>query len=737
MLLKVKTQMNNDETYLQLTKVGGEMRDVKRPFDPYFFCPYKPTYGEHEALEKILLSTLKRTPLFKVSFPNTKMLKNLRVPSAIEAEMPYDQRVAVDIGFKTASGALSHDAFDLEMESTHGFFPNALKDRITAISYEGENFAQCKTVHDEPEYEIIGWFTDLIKRRNPDLLDTFFGSFADWDWLIKRADANGIPLSVGRDGSPPFVKIRTFKTGKKIGEDRIIELEGRVHFDVWKEVEQDQTLFGIKNHQLKTVAQWFGIPVIKVDRASMKDLTPEQLRAYCQSDAHATHQLAKIYIRNLIPLTEQLAIAFNMAVDRSPSHVSNYIYMREFRKLDIVADKNNSERYPEFYQEGKSSYQGALINLFAPGKHEKIMHVDFRSMYPGNMICFNYSPETLLWTKINHDGRMKEWVEIHGDEISVYDKYLGVITVKVDLKHEGVSKRVLKDFTRQRRELKRKVKKVEDAADINSQQWAIKVIMNAIPGYNGMGYARCGSFPIAAHITGEGRWEITHATDFLFKEHATPIERDTDGIYYLGEDYAKEITELIRAIIPEIYERDAIELETNTYDAGIFYDEKGYILRNGQKLTFHGSGLKGRHLPKICDWALEKITWGIFKEDDIIGILNNLGAEIKKQSSIEDFLMTIKLSKEPERYSEDNQYGKLIEKAKKAGLNVFWGSEFQYLKTKEYGFMPYGALWNRSFKIDYEYYRDRIASVLVRPLKVTHGYIHKTILWALKGGRIF
>ncbi len=40
---------------------------------------------------------------------------------------------------------------------------------------------------------------------------------------------------------------------------------------------------------------------------------------------------------------------------------------------------------------------------------------------------------------------------------------------------------------------------------------------------------------------------------------------------------------------------------------------------------------------------------------------------------------------------------------------------------------------NKSYRIDYDYYIERIASVLERPLKITHNLTEKQIIYALKG----
>jgi len=49
--------------------------------------------------------------------------------------------------------------------------------------------------------------------------------------------------------------------------------------------------------------------------------------------------------------------------------------------------------------------------------------------------------------------------------------------------------------------------------------------------------------------------------------------------------------------------------------------------------------------------------------------------------------------------------------------------------------MPLSALANKSYRIDYDYYIERIASVLERPLKITHNLTEKQIIYALKGLR--
>jgi hypothetical protein len=63
-LLKVDVRTINEETVLDLWRVGGKFVRVKRPFDPYFYSKTGLTIGRNEEVRKTLLSTLREEHLF-------------------------------------------------------------------------------------------------------------------------------------------------------------------------------------------------------------------------------------------------------------------------------------------------------------------------------------------------------------------------------------------------------------------------------------------------------------------------------------------------------------------------------------------------------------------------------------------------------------------------------------------------------------------------------------------------
>jgi hypothetical protein len=134
-LLKVKTEQDEDETYLQLTYVGGKIRNIARPFDPYFYTLDLEQEGEVQPVERTLLSSLIRTNLLKASFPNTQLLAMSRNAFSMEDEVPYDQRVAIDRGFKLSSPLPSHDAWDLVRNRCWIYFETKIEGSKKALQF--------------------------------------------------------------------------------------------------------------------------------------------------------------------------------------------------------------------------------------------------------------------------------------------------------------------------------------------------------------------------------------------------------------------------------------------------------------------------------------------------------------------------------------------------------------------------------------------------------------------------
>lgn len=326
---------------------GGTRYEISPPSHPYYYNTHGEFGGvptENTRLLSIAWSNKTRT-LYKVSLPSVYQVRQSRqFGVSLESDVRFIERLAIDYGFSQKDRDASVLAFDIEAASTTGQFPNPKNpnDTLLAVAVRGKDFGECYVGN---ENEIVRQFVKCVQTHNPDIIATFSGTAFDYEFLLNRFGADSLRL--GRLDDAPFIKIVEYERGKRIGVDKTTLLNGRICFDVYDEVRFDSSLSGIRRN-LKTVGRhFFGDinPIIEVDRARLRELSEEDLKEYCLSDARLTHLLAEHYLGTLKELAFVLRVPLDFVVHRSPSHIGNVVYGRQFSKLGIVSDGANIDRF--------------------------------------------------------------------------------------------------------------------------------------------------------------------------------------------------------------------------------------------------------------------------------------------------------------------------------------------------------------------------------------------------------
>jgi len=340
-----------DGRYLGCWSSGGAYKLLEPPCHPHFWSLVR--REQSVPLRRRLLSAYPEySTLFRVDCDSFKAVPYQRDEDSLEADIPFVQLMVLLYGFVQKDTNVSHAAWDMEVVGV-GQFPSAKRDPITALAWYSPGHEEVLT---GDEAGIIEGFANLMSGENPDVCDTYNGNRFDWRYLVQRASILKVKLPVGRRRDPPWVQQFERKFGKMKGVDYEINLTGRVNFDVWREVRFDTSLTGeIKNRQLKTVARYFfpDEDFIEVDRAHLGWLSPGELRDYCLSDARATYKLADSYLALLMLPTVELHCPLDLIVRRTPSHIGNYLYGSEFKRLDVVSDGPNLERFDYLWEGSK------------------------------------------------------------------------------------------------------------------------------------------------------------------------------------------------------------------------------------------------------------------------------------------------------------------------------------------------------------------------------------------------
>lgn len=221
------------------------------------------------------------------------------------------------------------------------------------------------------------------------------------------------------------------------------------------------------------------------------------------------------------------------------------------------------------------AYEGAIVLPPKIGMYldQPVSVLDFNSLYPTNMIAYNLSPDTIVYTKeYTSEGflvrptkeemvKIKEWVtglEEKGyvlEEIDYDNKETGGKTVCVFVQPNdnpmtvGVLPKTLEIMLKKRKEFKQKMEDLQyDEAQrsvFNGAQLAYKVVANSIYGQAGARTSPIRNMFVAACTTAAGRRALQFARTVAEGEFGGDVVYgDTDSIFVKFP--TKDVAESIR-----------------------------------------------------------------------------------------------------------------------------------------------------------------------------------------------
>lgn len=721
--LSVKTVVGRDNKQYIEVWTNGSKGVVKAPFDPYFYSSYEMKLSvkhDNEILNKILLSSGRESKVFKYSFPNVRYVSQYRESDNFESDIVFTDRILIDesnffLNYPNKN-KLKVLFFDIETDSI-GIFPTPERNAIIGIGCKCGDKKKLfiSDTYDNDEL-ILKKFFDFIRKTDPDILAHYNGNKFDIPYIIARMKKWGIPLNMWtRSGQEPY----EFKD--------TIFIDGRVSFDIYNEVMRDQTLFGIKNHKMKTVAKWIDkqkkLDIKEIELSNMRSLVgTDTLKEYLKSDVLVTEFLFNVYFKNVLMLAEMLGIPLNLIVDSSPSFIPQIIHGRYFGKMNIISNGTNEVRNTHYI----SNKRGAIVDTYEPGLYKnKIYKIDYSSQYPRAVQTFNISPENVKILNYSDYDDPCEY-DSHKYKFDIKDKnnyifYIPdikagkIITISVDMSKRGFLPKFMDDVLTERFEIKKRMKSIDkDSTEygyLHVRQNALKIIANVQTGYEGQSYARFGSLACYNMITGMCRYYVMMAIDWCRNKGIKVISVDTDGIFIdqkidMNElnSYLDEQTNIIFGL------KNHLHLDIDEFDGAFFRNTKGkhYVLKSGDNVTFHGQSFKGSHMPKFWDSLLEEVARTIFTEN-----VKKYHIDVRKYS-VEELMQSIKVKPEYEYKTNSSLSMQLIKKAKEElkDINFVDGDQLNYIKCKS-GYelvLP----WKEYHDIDYKYYEGIVDKVFER-----------------------
>ncbi len=599
-LLDVEPTSYGGRTVLRLwVRVGDAVVTVlDTEFEPYFYCVPEPgvdaaTLGEavaavdaqgvEPARTEVVTRQLGLEPLevVRVWAHHPGDVPGLRevaarvdgVDEVLEANVPYHYRYLIDKGLRPVDGirftaehredgwfALDPEgfeveateaplrlmAFDLEVHNPRTT-PNAERDPIIvcAVATSGGRVELLEAEEDDlgsiDDAPVIRRFLSLLEEEDPDVLLTYNGDGFDMPYLRDRAEAHGIELTMGRDGSEPEFR--------RFGPNRRVDVGGRANVDLFQVARRD--LPEVKVKTLENVSEHLGI----VDEAERTTIPGDEiadawddpdrrpvLLEYARDDVESTLEMG----RRLIPLQ----IAFARMAKQPLTDVTKMGRGRQVDWYLVDAAHHRGRLVPNRGGGSRGDViEGGWVMEPTGGLHEDIRALDFSAMYPSIMIAYNISPDTFV--------PAGEPCDTCHEAPEVGHRFRE--------EPEGFFRSILQDLTGRRRELKEELAGAPDGSDearlLDIRQQALKVLTNSFYGYMGWQQARWYSRECAEATTAWGRHLIRDVIEQAEERGIDVIYGDTDSLFvHETADVPAFVEEMNRELPLELEMEEAYEV---------------------------------------------------------------------------------------------------------------------------------------------------------------------------------
>jgi DNA polymerase I len=410
---------------------------------------------------------------------------------------------------------------------------------------------------DGDEKQMLEQLIERIQALDPDVIEghNLFGF--DLPYLAARAQALGVPLKLGRDGSElRFGSPRQCIIGANSRTFTPAFAHGRHLIDTYLSVQRFDIGRGdLESYGLKEVAQQLGIAApdrIYLEREQIPDLwrtNPETVHRYCLQDVHETRRLAELTLPTEFYQCQMLPDTLQNLATIGTGEKANLLFLRAYL----------AEGYAVPAPQEAREYPGGYTEVRQVGLIPRIVKADVESLYPSVMLRYGIKPSA--------------------DHLNVFLP-------------------TLERLRRLRLEAKARAKQTQGAESAywDGLQNSFKILVNSYYGYLGAPF-HFNDYDAAEQVTLTGQELVKQIAAEIERQGGMVVEIDTDGVYFQPppevQTEADEIAfvERVGGVLPE-----GIRLAYDgRYRAMLSLKTKNYVLQGYDgKLTFKGASLRSR-----------------------------------------------------------------------------------------------------------------------------------------------
>ena len=537
--------------------------------------------------------------------------------------------------------------FDLE---TTGLDPE--RDTIFMVSItDSDGFELLIDVAEYDERGLIQKLVEVIRERDPDVLENHNIFGFDLTFLARRARALGVDLALGRDGSAPGSYQDVVKVGEKTDSFNRWSIAGREVVDTLHAVRRYGAIVRDMRHQgLKEAARYFGVakedreyvPGPEIWATFQKD--PERVRRYALDDVLEVDEISKLLHATPFALAQMVPKPYErIATSGTGQGLIEPLLVRAYLM--------HGQALPGGTSRG-GSYPGGRTELFTSGVVKHVVKADVASLYPNLMLTYKIGPRS--------------------DQLGAFLALLRELTT-LRLQHKAEARRHLPGS--------------HEAHTHEAASGAMKQLINSFYGSLGTSFALFGDLDAAGEVTRRGREVLGQMLLELEQRGVLLVEADTDGVLFSVPDAWTEEDE--RRLIEEIGRTlpDGISVEHDgRYAAMYSYAEKNYILqRYDGQVRLVGGSFRSSRSERYGEQFLRAAAPLLLGErfEALRALYLETVARLRAHEvPIEELCLSVILSKSPDAYAKsgrrEEQYEVLL------GANRRWrpGDRVTYYQAR-------------------------------------------------------
>ncbi|MDQ3410503.1 MAG: ribonuclease H-like domain-containing protein [Chloroflexota bacterium] len=348
------------------------------------------------------------------------------------------------------------------------------------------------------EADLLDRITERIQALDPDTIEGHNLFNFDLPFLATRAERHGRDLTWGRDGSPVRISQGTarFKVAALTLPYTPAYVYGRHVIDTYQQIQRYDVGGRLTSYGLKNAVEELGltrtdrefVPGDQISKVWRAD--PDRILRYALDDVRDVDTLSKLATPTEFYQTQILPRSLQAVATGGPGEKINDLMLRAYLMSNHSVPKAERAR----------GYPGAHAELLATGVFAPVVKCDVESLYPSIMLADSISPR--------------------GDSLGAY------LPMLADLTRRRLEAKAMSRLTE-------KLDQQAEHARWEGLQSSFKVLINSFYGYLGYGGGFFNDYDAATRITLAGQDIVKQVVHRLQQSGATPIEVDTDGVYFV------------------------------------------------------------------------------------------------------------------------------------------------------------------------------------------------------------